>query len=317
MDDYLIVAISLLDDMTPSLMEKKRWVDKLKAIILMGDAPPHDPEPFTSYILTSVTIAAELADPVHIYTIQIGGPVEKFAELASQTGGEVFTAENAEEVVDAILEAIEEITKRPIADADGPYNGYIGFSITFDGTGSYDPDGTIVSYEWDLDDDGEFDDATGPTPSYTWNSEYTGNISLKVTDNDGKEDIDISTVTVTELTSDIVTLTKSGSPNPVAPGGTLSYTIRYSNAGTISLTDVTITENYPKGMTFISAGPAPDAGTNNKWTLRNSPGRCIRTNNHKAEVSGIEGSHFYREWKRNRRRFCNGKQRPIHRAKAI
>jgi hypothetical protein len=171
----------------------------MKVIILMGDAPPHDPEPFTEYILTSVTIAAELADPVHIYTIQIGGPVEKFAELASQTGGEVFTAENAEEVVDAILEAIEEITKRPIADAGGPYKGYIDFPITFDGTGSYDPDGTIVSYEWDLDDDGEFDDAVGATPSYTWDSEYTGNISLKVTDNDGKEDIDMSTVIVTEF----------------------------------------------------------------------------------------------------------------------
>nr|CBH38611.1 hypothetical protein, containing PKD domain [uncultured archaeon] len=243
----------------------------LKAIILMGDAPPHDPEPFTGYILTSVAIAAELADPVHIYTIQIGGPVGKFAELASQTGGEVFTAENAEEVVDAILEAIEEITKRPIANAGGPYNGYIGVPITFDGTGSYDPDGTIESYEWDLDDDGEFDDATGSTPAYTWNSEYTGNISLKVTDNDGKEDIDRSTVIVTEFIGDIVTLTKSGSPSTVAPGGTLSYTIKYSNAGTIALTNVSITENYPTGMTFISADPAPDAGTNNKWTLGTLP----------------------------------------------
>ena len=112
-----------------------------KVIILMGDAPPHDPEPFTGYTLSSVSLAAELADPVIIYPVQIGGTVEKFEELAEQTGGEAFTAENAGEVVDSILDAIEEIKTKPIAYANGPYLGYVGCLITFDGTGSYDIDG--------------------------------------------------------------------------------------------------------------------------------------------------------------------------------
>jgi len=43
-----------------------------KFIILMGDAPPHDPEPFTGYTLSTVTTAAEEADPVSIYPIAIG-----------------------------------------------------------------------------------------------------------------------------------------------------------------------------------------------------------------------------------------------------
>ncbi len=68
-----------------------------------------------------------------------------------------------------------------------------------------------------------------------------------------------------------VELEKSGSPATVAPGGTLSYTIKYSNSGTKSLTNVIITENYPEGVTFISADPAPDAGTNNKWTIGTLP----------------------------------------------
>ena len=191
-----------------------------KVIILMGDAPPHDPEPFTGYTLSSVSLAAELADPVIIYPVQIGGTVEKFEELANQTGGEAFTAENAGEVVDAILDAIEEIKTKPIAYANGPYLGYVGCPIIFDGTGSYDIDGTIVSYEWDFDDDGEFDDATGATPSKTWDSAYSGDISLKVTDNDGNEDVGSTTVTVREPAT-VETATGTGTAYFASDAGTI------------------------------------------------------------------------------------------------
>jgi uncharacterized repeat protein (TIGR01451 family) len=90
------------------------------------------------------------------------------------------------------------VPQPPVADADGPYTGYVGSPITFDGTSSYDLDGVIVSYEWDLDGDGEFDDATGPTPSETWSTPYSGIIRLVVTDDDGEIDIDETTLTVEE-----------------------------------------------------------------------------------------------------------------------
>ena len=64
-----------------------------------------------------------------------------------------------------------------------------------------------------------------------------------------------------------VELEKTGSPAIVAPGGNVTYTINYTNTGTVPLHDVVITEHYPKGVTFISASPAPDAGTNNVWTI--------------------------------------------------
>ena len=91
----------------------------------------------------------------------------------------------------------------PIADANGPYIGVVDSPIAFDGTGSYDQDGTIVSYEWDLDDDGEFDDATGPTPTKTWDAPYSGNIRLRVTDNDGATGIDSTTLTV-EIPANVI-----------------------------------------------------------------------------------------------------------------
>jgi hypothetical protein len=59
-----------------------------------------------------------------------------------------------------------------------------GETIFFDASASYDPDGHIVSYEWDWDNDGIFDEnKTNPTATHSWYS--TGNypINLKVTDN--------------------------------------------------------------------------------------------------------------------------------------
>jgi len=82
---------------------------------------------------------------------------------------------------------------KPVADPDGPYESYVGMPVQLDGSGSYDPESsmfppdhpwyeTIASFEWDLDNDGEFDDATGSMPTQTWDSEGIYTIRLKVTD---------------------------------------------------------------------------------------------------------------------------------------
>jgi uncharacterized repeat protein (TIGR01451 family) len=68
----------------------------------------------------------------------------------------------------------------------------------------------------------------------------------------------------------LITLTKTGSPTVVTPGGTVTYTITYSNTGG-DAHDVVITESYPQGVTFMSASPAPDPGTNNRWTIGTLP----------------------------------------------
>lgn len=82
---------------------------------------------------------------------------------------------------------------KPVSDPDGPYEGHVGLPVQLDGSKSYDPESkmfpedhpwyeTIATYEWDLDYDGEFDDATGPNPTYTWDNEGLYIIGLKVTD---------------------------------------------------------------------------------------------------------------------------------------
>jgi len=87
----------------------------------------------------------------------------------------------------------------PLADSGGPYTGIEGSPITLDGNGTYDPESRVTSYEWDLDNDGVYDDATGVAPSYTWNDDYSGTIGLQVTDNRGTTSLASTTVTVNNV----------------------------------------------------------------------------------------------------------------------
>ncbi|MDI6710969.1 MAG: VWA domain-containing protein [Bacillota bacterium] len=70
------------------------WRDGVeKIVILMGDAPPHAPEPFTGYTEDSVVATAESVDPAIIYSIVIGNDsetYESFSRLAQRTEGHVF-----------------------------------------------------------------------------------------------------------------------------------------------------------------------------------------------------------------------------------
>lgn len=86
----------------------------------------------------------------------------------------------------------------PIADANGPYTGIANQPVQFDGSGSFDPDSGdwITSYEWDMNNDGQFDDATGVYPTWTWNSPTTQIIHLMVTDTHGAYGTDSTYVTI-------------------------------------------------------------------------------------------------------------------------
>jgi PKD repeat protein len=81
----------------------------------------------------------------------------------------------------------------PKADADGPYAGAVDEVVTFDGTGSSDPDGDIVSYEWSFGDDST---GTGETTSHSYTAAGTYNISLTVTDESDVSASDSSTAKI-------------------------------------------------------------------------------------------------------------------------
>lgn len=97
----------------------------------------------------------------------------------------------------------------PDFSGDGP-DGYFGSSrlITLDGSTSFDDDGTIVQYDWDLDGDFTFEIIDGPAVLTDQLFELVGQefshqffINLRVIDNDGYEGFDFDTF-VLELQPD-------------------------------------------------------------------------------------------------------------------
>ncbi len=85
----------------------------------------------------------------------------------------------------------------PLADAGGPYTADIGETVTFDATGSSDPDGTIVQYDWEFGD-GSFLVDGGATPSHSYSTAGTFNVILTVWDEDNLSDTDSVQATIVD-----------------------------------------------------------------------------------------------------------------------
>ena len=66
-----------------------------------------------------------------------------------------------------------------------PNTGAVPLEICFDASSSYDPDGQIVSYDWDFGD-GSAGDGANTCHTYTYRGDFL--VTLKVTDNDGLSD---------------------------------------------------------------------------------------------------------------------------------
>ncbi len=84
----------------------------------------------------------------------------------------------------------------PVAHAGGPYTTTEGVPVTLNASLSYDPDGSIVSWEWNLDNDDQYDDATGMTATFSAPTAGAYTVGILVTDDDGATNVDTTTVTV-------------------------------------------------------------------------------------------------------------------------
>jgi hypothetical protein len=101
------------------------------------------------------------------------------------------------------------VNQPPVAEAGGPYSGNEGSSITLDGSKSTDPDNNIVRYDWNLDNDALYDDASGVKPTVTFADNGVYMVRLKVTDAGGLSSTDNATVTIYNLPPLITSFTIS------------------------------------------------------------------------------------------------------------
>jgi hypothetical protein len=74
---------------------------------------------------------------------------------------------------------VDNVNRGPIASPGGPYPGVVQVPITFNGTGSSDPDGSPLSYFWDF---GDLSTATGATPFHSYATGGTFTVTLTVDD---------------------------------------------------------------------------------------------------------------------------------------
>ena len=84
----------------------------------------------------------------------------------------------------------------PTANINGPYYAVVNYPCQLHGTATDPGSADVLTYTWDLDNDGAFDDFSGPDPSKTWTSTGTYTIKLRVADDDGGSDTKTTTVEV-------------------------------------------------------------------------------------------------------------------------
>ncbi len=82
----------------------------------------------------------------------------------------------------------------PIADASGPYSGYVNESITFDGSDSFDPDDDTLTFHWSFGDEEE---GVGETTTHVYTTQGTYDITLIVTDSQGAQNTSTTFASIT------------------------------------------------------------------------------------------------------------------------
>ncbi|VVB59527.1 Concanavalin A-like lectin/glucanases superfamily protein [uncultured archaeon] len=130
----------------------------------------------------------------------------------------------------------------PVADPNGPYTGNCGELILFDGSGSYDPDGTIVSYEWDF---GDGNTGSGVNPSHTYASGGVYTVTLLVTDDDGLTDTEVTTADISCCSTNLAV------NKTVWDGSNWVDNIRVAN-GTKVKFKLTITDNGDCPLSYLT-----------------------------------------------------------------
>ncbi|WP_410508920.1 S8 family serine peptidase [Methanosarcina hadiensis] len=91
------------------------------------------------------------------------------------------------------IQGQQPVNNPPVAEAGGPYTGTTGTAVTFDGSASYDSDGSIASYNWDF---GDGSTGSGATTKHIYLATGTYTVTLKVTDDKNAVGTDKATVRV-------------------------------------------------------------------------------------------------------------------------
>ncbi|HEX7150781.1 MAG TPA: hypothetical protein VF618_04775, partial [Thermoanaerobaculia bacterium] len=109
---------------------------------------------------------------------------------------------------------------------------------------------------------------TAPAAPTTLTNNAT--VSMAENDSNSANDSDSETTDVVAAPSADLSITKTDLADPVAPGGSITYTLAVANAGPSTATNVSVSDALPAGVTFVSA-----SGTG--WTCAEAAGAVTCT----------------------------------------
>jgi len=204
--------------------------DVASRTVRVANQPPlasftYSPSPFTSG--QTVTFRSTSSDPEGAIVSQ-SWDFNNDGQFGDRTGATVswsflttrpytvrLRVEDSAGAVDVETSVVTPGNRAPVVSiAFAPAQPQAGALVTFTGSAS-DPDGTISSRAWDVDGDGDFDDATGPTATVAFPAAGTYTVRMRAIDNDDASSIAIATV--------VVSAAPAGS-SPVAAQGVLGTT---------------------------------------------------------------------------------------------
>jgi hypothetical protein len=152
----------------------------------------------------------------------------------------------------------------PHAVANGPYTIAEGGSLSLDATGSFDPECEPLSYRWDVDGDGDYDEGiTGITPLLQWqdlmdlginDGPDTRDVTLLVDDGQGGLGEAYTTLTINNVAPSVGLI--SAPVDPVQVGTPINVSVDFTDPGILD----THTTEWVWGDTTQSAGTVSEVG---------------------------------------------------------
>jgi PKD repeat protein len=158
----------------------------------------------------------------------------------------------------------------PVSAPGGPYSEVEGQSLTLDGSGSNDVDGTITLYEWDINNDGIYEYATtSATQTHTYAQQGSYTIRLRVTDDLGAtaEETTTAFIADTSPTADFTASPTSGQApltvnftnNSTGYDQPLTYEWDFDNDGIVDSTATNPSYTYTNGGQYTVSLRVQDA----------------------------------------------------------
>ena len=141
------------------------------------DAPSWSPD--GSKIVFRSDRERDCCDPIaQVWTMNADGTSQ--TDLSNSGNGDYIASWTLGGVIDTPFGGGTRET--PVANPGGPYNSQTGQIVQLNGSGSFDPNGTITNYSWDF---GDGTSGTGSIVNHQYNSAGVYPVSLTVTDNTG------------------------------------------------------------------------------------------------------------------------------------